>query len=325
MGRLAISLACTVSDRTRPILDGRVAVEGCDVTGLPGEPEDIFFRALRHGEFDVSELSFSSYLVVSSRGQSPYIGVPVFLSRAFRHSAIYIRTDRGIETPQDLKGRLVGTPEFQQTAALWVRGILADEYGVKASDIRWCQGGLEAPKQGERVPLTLPAEIEYQAVAADKTLSGMLAAGEIDAIVSPRVPSCVAAGTAPVGRLFPDYRAAEETYFRKTGFFPIMHLVGVRRDLAERHPWLAANVFRAFVKAKAMAMQDLAQINALRVTLPWVGDDVARVQAVMGPDYWRYGVNENRAEIEALVRYAAEQHLTARPLTLEELFAAATI
>ncbi len=325
MGRLSISLACTLSDRTLPLLDGRVAIEGCDITALPGEPEDIFVRALRYGEFDVTELSFSSYLVMLSRGQSRYIGVPVFLSRAFRHSAIYIRTDRGIIQPRDLKGRLVGTPEFQQTAGLWVRGILADEYGIRMSDVRWRHGGLEAPKQGERVPLSLPPDIDYQPIPAGGTLSAMLATGEIDAIIAPRAPSCITAGNPHLGRLFPDYRAAEEAYFRKTGFFPIMHLVGIRHDLAERHPWLPANVFQAFAKAKAMAMQDLAQINALRVSLPWIGNDLAQVQAVMGADYWRYGVTENRTEIEAVLRYAAEQHLTARRLGIDEIFAATTL
>jgi 4,5-dihydroxyphthalate decarboxylase len=325
LSALRISLACTVSDRTRAVLDGRIPIAGCEVIALPGEPEDIFFRALRFQAFDVTELSLSSYLIVTARGDSPYVGVPVFLSRAFRHSAIYVRTDRGIARPEDLAGRIVGVPEYQQTAALWVRGILADQHGVPPAAIRWRFGGLEQPGAEARVRFSLRSGIELEPIPADRTLAGMLRDGEVDGIVSPRVPSCMRDRAPGVGRLFEDFRAAEQAFYRQTGFFPIMHLVGVRRTLADAHPWLVTSVLRAFVEAKRQAMQELEQINFLRVSAPWIAADLDQVRALMGPDYWRYGVAANRAELEAITRYAFDEGLTARKLSPDELFHPATL
>ncbi len=325
MAPLPLSLACCNYDRTAALFDGRIGIEGCDVMAVALEPEEMFHRAFSTQDFDVTELSVSSTLIQTVRGNCPYVALPAFVSRLFRHSAIYIRTDRGIARPQDLKGKTIGVPEYQMTAALWVRGILADEYGVAASDVRWRNGGLEQPGRRERTPLTLPPRIELKPIAPDATLSGLLATGELDAIVAARAPSCFTNGMAGIGRLFPDYRAAEQAYYRKTGFFPIMHLIGVRRSLVERHPWLAASVYKAFVQAKRLCMHDLAQIGHLHATLPWLVPELEATQALMGADYWRYGVAENARELDAMVRYSHDQGLIDRTIAPADLFAAATV
>jgi 4,5-dihydroxyphthalate decarboxylase len=322
---IPITIACGDYDRTRGIKDGRVHVEGCAVTYIPLEPEEVFFRAFRYQEFDVCELSLSSYLRVTDSGESAYIGIPAFVSRVFRHSGIYVRTDRGIRTPQDLKGKTIGLPEYQITAVVWIRGILQDEYGVKPTDISWRSGGIEQPGRDERTPLAPIPGLDLKAIPSDKTLAGMLAAGEIDAMFSARAPSCFLNSAPHVGRLFPDYRAVERAYYQKTGIFPPMHLIGLKKALVERHPWLATSLYKAFLEAKALAMWEVRDINALRVTLPWLEAETLETIALMGEDFWRYGVEENRKDIETLARYSHEQGLVKRRLTVEELFARPTL
>lgn len=317
--RIPITLACGDYDRTRAIKDGRVTVEGCDVTYLPMEPEEVFHRAFKHQEFDVCELSCSSYLRTVDAGTSPYVGVPAFVSRLFRHSAVYIRTDRGIRQPSDLKGKVIGLPEYQITAVVWLRGILQDEYGVKPTDISWRQGGIEEPGRTERTPLKPIPGLDLRPVP-DKALSAMLESGELDAMFSARAPSCFMRGAPNIARLFPDYREVEKAYYKKTQIFPIMHLMGVKRTLVERHKWLPASLYKAFVEAKKYAMHDVRDINALLVTLPWLIAEAEQSAALMGEDFWRYGVKENAKEIEALTRYAYEQGLVSRKLTPEDLF-----
>jgi 4,5-dihydroxyphthalate decarboxylase len=322
---IPITLACGDYDRTRAIKDGRVPVEGCAVTYLPMEPEEVFHRAFKHQEFDVCELSFSSYLRTVDSGDAPYVGIPAFVSRLFRHSAIYIRSDRGIREPADLKGRLIGLPEYQITAVVWLRGIMQDEYGVRPSDIRWRQGGIEEAGRSERTPLKTIPGVEIKTIAADKTLSGMLESGELDALFSARAPSCFLRGAPHVARLFPDYRQVEQAYYRKTGIFPVMHLIGVKRHLVERHPWLPASLFKAFSQAKALALREVREINALPVTLPWLVAEAQETAQLMGEDFWRYGAQENAKEIEALTRYSYEQGLVQRKLAMEDLFAPSVI
>ena len=323
MRPLRISFACTVSDRTRPLLEGLVAIEGCELERITGEPEDLFARALRKEEFDVTELSLSSYLIVVGRRSSPYLAVPAFPSRAFRHSAVYVRTDRGIDRPEDLGGMTVGVPEFQQTAALWIRGILADRHGVPSTAIRWRSGGLEHPGVEERIPVEVHEGIDLQPIDGTSTLSAMLADGRLDGLVSPRPPSCFEEGDPVVRRLWPDHRAEERRFYRDTGLFPIMHVVAIRRSLAERYPWLAENVFRGFAEAKRLAIHDLEQTNFLRVTLPWIELDTVR--ALMGDDYWPYGVAANRPELESAIRWSVEEGLSPRSLDPSELFAAESL
>ncbi len=304
-----LTLACTLSDRTRPLLDGRVSVPGVEFTFLPGEPEDIFRRALRDRAFDVSELSMGSHIVTTARGDSPYIGVPVFLSRAFRHSAVYIRADRGISTAADLAGRTIALPEFQQTAALWVRGFLREQYGVDTKSIRWRSGG-------ERVAIAPPPGHDLAPLGMDPEAA--LEAGTVDALIGPRIPAKLGQGS--IARLWPDYSAEEKSWHKATGFFPIMHCVAVRRDVAQAHPWLPVELQRAFTRARDISLAELQLVNVLRVSLPWIAAAYAEQSAAMGGDLWPYGFARNRNEIAAMIRFAMADGLAAREITPVELF-----
>ncbi|MEE8434419.1 MAG: ABC transporter substrate-binding protein [bacterium] len=325
MTKLSLTVACWDYDRTRALMDGRVAIEGCDINYIPLPPEELFFRAFRHQKFDVSELSLSTYTLQRSRGAAHYSAIPVFVSRSFRHSALYRRTDRGIDTPQDLKGRKVGVPEYQVTAAVWVRGILHDEYGVAPEDISWVTGGLEEPGGEEKVPFQPPAGVPVAHAPQGKTLSGMLAAGELDALVCYRPPSCYLRGDPAVGRMFEDYRRAEQSYYQKTGIFPIMHVIGIRNTLLEAYPWLAASVFKAFLEAKELSVRELSVLNALKITLPWVEAETKATMALMGEDFWPYGVPGNEKTLAAFLRYAHQQGITASEVAIEDLFVPSTL
>ncbi|HEY8609945.1 MAG TPA: ABC transporter substrate-binding protein [Roseomonas sp.] len=319
MSKVTLSLSCVAYDRTRALFDGRVTIAGAEIYPVAMSPEEAFHRNFRHQEFDVTELSMSSYMVQLAEGCCPYIGIPVFPSRLFRHSSIYIRTDRGITRPEDLRGKIVGVPEYQMTVALWMRGILADQYGIRSAEMRWRNGGLEEAGRANVVSLNLPSDVELCPIPEGETLSAQLASGAIDALLSARAPSCF--GRVPeVARLFPDYRVAEEAYFRETRIFPIMHLVGIRRSLVERFPWLPVNVQLAFEDAKRLCLIDNAKIGHLYTTLPWAVDELERTRALMGHDFWPYGLQANAHVLERMTNYAAEQGLTARRLTLDELF-----
>ena len=322
---IPITVACGNYDRTAAIRDGRVKIEGCDVTYLSLYPEEIFHRAFRFNEFDVSELSFSSFLRTVANGTATYVGIPAFVSRLFRHSGIYVRTAAGIRRPEDLRGKRVGLPEYQITAVVWMRGMLQHEYGVHPSEIHWRSGGQEQPGRQERTPLAPIPGVDLQPIGDDQTLVGMLRAGELDALFTARAPSSFLAGEPHIARLFADTRAAETAYYKKTGLFPIMHLVGLRKTLAEQYPWLATSVYKAFCEAKALAMTALTDVNALAVTLPFLDAETRETMAVMGPDFWRYGVHENLREIEALADYAFEQGLLHRRVKTDELFAGSTL
>ncbi|MEA2904144.1 MAG: 4,5-dihydroxyphthalate decarboxylase [Alphaproteobacteria bacterium] len=323
MVEVPITIACGNYDRTRAIKDGRVRVDGCAVTYLPLYPEEIFHRAFKFQEFDVSELSFSSY--IRTVETSAYIGIPAFVSRIFRHSGIYIRTDAGIKTPADLRGKRIGLPEYQITAVVWMRGMMQHQYGVKPNEIHWRNGGQEEPGRGERTPLKPIPGLDLKPLGPGETLVDLLRKGELDALFTARAPSSFINGEPHIARLFPDTRAAERDYFKQTGLFPIMHLVGIKRKLVEQYPWLATSVYKAFLEAKALAMIDLRDVNALMVTLPWLEAETNETIAVMGQDFWKYGVDENRPEIEALTQYAYEQGLTERKVGVEELFARPTL
>jgi 4,5-dihydroxyphthalate decarboxylase len=321
---LELSLSVCHYDRTAAIFDGRAPIEGCDVIAVANSPEESFHRAFKFQEFDVTEISMSSYLLSLARNDSHYVAIPAFVSRLFRHSSIYIRTDRGIKTPADLKGKTMGLPEYQMTANVWVRGMLQEEYGVKPSDIKWRRGGLEEPGRDERAKISLPKDVDYAAVPADRSISDMLEKGEIDGLLSARAPSCFLRGAPNVARLFPDYPAVEAAYYQKTKLFPIMHAIGIRRSLVEKYPWLAVNVYKAFVKAKALCMEELAEIGHLHATLPWPVYAYDQARKVMGQDYWTYGVHENKLPLETLARYSFEQGLSVRQVPLDEMFAKPT-
>jgi 4,5-dihydroxyphthalate decarboxylase len=320
MSRLPITIATWDYDRVRPLVDGRVQIEGCDVNYLTMPVEECFERAYFHGEFEVAEIGFSPYLIALSRGSCPYVAVPAFLSRMFRHSAVYIRTDRGIEGPADLRGKRVGVPEYQMSAVLWFRGFLQDEFGIAAKDINWVQAGLETPGRRDKFPLNLPVGFPLTS-ANDETLTEMLADGRLDAVMSARRPSCFVDGHPKVRRLFPDYRAAERDYYRRTGLFPIMHAVGIRRDVLEKNRWLAASVYKAFLRAKQISDAEFAETTALKIGLPWVNAEYEATMEVMGADFWSYGVAANHKTLSTMARYSYEQGLAVRLLAVEEMFA----
>jgi 4,5-dihydroxyphthalate decarboxylase len=318
MAGLKLTLACSPSDRSRPVLSGEVPIEGCEPELVTREAAELLRAAARETTYDVTEMSMSSHLVLTARETPHYIAIPAFHSRLFRHSSIYINTASGIGRPEDLAGKRVGVQEYQQTAALWVRGMLADDYGVDVGSMLWRTGGVEKPGGSERVPIKLPDHIKVEPIGPGKTLSAMLAAGEIDALISPRQPS--AFGVPTVERLFPDYRKAEEDYYRRTRLFPIMHGIGVRRSLAEKDPWLPGAVYKAFCEGRRRALQDLTAFGVLRVTLPWVRAALDEAQALMGPEVWPYGFEPNLPELKAMARYAHEQGLADRVIDPAEMF-----
>jgi 4,5-dihydroxyphthalate decarboxylase len=323
-----LTLACWDYDRTRALLEGRVGVAGWRIDAKAQPPEETFPRAVADAPFDVSELSLSSYLMQVSRGEGAYIAIPAFVSRAFHYGAIYVRTKRGIETPKDLEGRLVGVPEYQMTMALWVRGILGDEYGVDFRKIRYRTGGANKPGRTERLALELPEDMDVAPIPEGSTLNELLLAGELDAVIAPTPPDGFTAGDKAVRRLFADPAAEERAYYARTGLFPIMHVIGVRRTLADEHPGLAADLFRAFVEARNLAMREhdlTARSSANRMMLPWFADQWEATKDLMGEDFWPYGVAENRAELEAVCRYSHEQNLGRKRLSVEALFASETV
>jgi 4,5-dihydroxyphthalate decarboxylase len=318
MAKLSLSIAVGDYDRTRPLIDGAVQIDGVDPVFMMLSPEEIFFRAFRAAEFDVCELSLSSSTVKTAGGDFPYVGVPAFVSRAFRHTSIYVRTDR-IKKPEDLRGRKVGVPEYQLTANVWARAILEDDHGVKPSDIHWIRAGIEEPGRPEKITLKLPPDVRLENGPEGSTISQLLADGAIDGFIAPRPPTM--AGKHPhIGWLFPDPTAAAKDYFRRTGIFPIMHMTGVRRELAERHPWLPAAVFKAFEQAKAMAMAKLSDTSATKVTLPFVEEQVKSARDLMGEDYWSYGLEPNRKTLDTFLSHHHRQGLSPRLVKAEELF-----
>lgn len=323
MARLQLSVAMGDYDRTRALLDGTVQIDGVDPVYMTLSPEETFFRAFRNVEFDISEMSFSSYLVKAASGECPYIAVPVFLSRAFRHTSIYVRKDR-IKRPQDLKGCRVGVPEYQLTANVWARAILQDDYGVSPADVTWVRGGIDEPGRPEKIKLRLPSDVRMEYAPEGDTISAMLDRGDIDGFIAPRPPGGAAASNPNVGWLFDDPTAVAKEYYKRTGVFPIMHVVGVRKELAERHPWLPGAVLKAFEHAKKAALDKLADTSATKVTLPFVEEQLKAARESMGHDYWSYGVAANRPTLEAFVRHHHAQGLSSRLMAVDEIFHPAT-
>ncbi|WP_137046018.1 ABC transporter substrate-binding protein [Pseudolabrys sp. FHR47] len=318
MAQLNLSVAVGPYDRTRALIDRTVQIDGVDPTFMTLSPEEIFFRALRHAEFDICELSLSSFTVKTAQGGGPYVGVPCFLSRAFRHNAIWVRTDR-IKKPADLKGKKVGLPEYQLTANVWARAILEDDFGVKPSDIHWVRGGIADADRPEKIKITLPTDVHLEDAPAGKSISALLAEGMIDGFIAPRPPA-LPRDTPNVGWLFSDPVAAAQDNFKRTGVFPIMHLVGVRRTIVEQHPWLPAAVFKAFSQAKNVGLELLADPSASKVTLPFMEERVAEARATMGDDFWSYGLHANRKTLEVFLKHHHAQGLSSRLVTPEELF-----
>jgi 4,5-dihydroxyphthalate decarboxylase len=307
-------------DRTGPLLDGRVQPEDVALRGTAvSRPSDLFRRIAQFAEFDVSEMSVSTYLVMRSRGDDRYVGLPIFPSRSFRHGFIFVNTRASIRRVEDLPGRRVGVTEYQQTAALWIRGFLKDDHGVRAEQLEWFEGGLDSFRP-ERLAVELPSPVRIQRIAADQNLDRMLVQGEIDVLLGASLPPSFLRGTPHVQRLIPDYRAVERAYFERTGYFPIMHMVVLRRALYEQHPWLAQSLYRAFEQAKDAGLARLGDPSSLACSLPWILDDVEEVRALFGGDAFPYGLARNRQTLEYLLRMSHAEGLAARPLEITDLF-----
>ncbi|MBV9348397.1 MAG: ABC transporter substrate-binding protein [Pseudolabrys sp.] len=323
MAKLKLSVAVGPYDRTRALVDGTVKIDGVDVVPMTLSPEEIFFRAFRNAEFDICELSLSSFTVKTAGGGGPYVGVPAFVSRAFRHTSIYVRTDR-IKKPADLKGKKVGLPEYQLTANVWARAILEDEYGVKPADISWVRAGIESADRPEKITIKLPSDVKLDNGPPGKSISQLIDEGAIDGFIAPRPPH-IPGGNPNVGWLFPDPTAAAKDWYQRTKIFPIMHLVGVRRELTDKHPWLPGAVLKAFTQAKTMALEQLNDTSATKVTLPFVEERLKETRELMGDDFWPYGLEPNRRTLEVFLKHHHAQGLSQRMVKPEELFHPSTL
>ncbi len=320
MTNLPLKIAFWNYDRTQALIDGRVCPQGIDLDIHVLRPRAMFPRMLEHQEFDVSELSLASYAALKARGNCPFVAIPVPISRFFRHSCIYVRADAGIHDPRDLKGKRVGTTQYGSTAATYIKGMLQDEYGVKASDMHWFMGGLSAPTQVPLIPLDLPPSIRIEFLTEGQTLEQMLLDGELDALFSIYLPSIFLQGSPRIHRLFPDFKRVEQDYYRRTGIFPIMHTIVVREDVHQAHPWVAHNIFKAFCQSRDLAIEGLYDTDALHLTLPWLIDHVEEAWRVFGRDYWPYGLQPNLPAINAAARYVHEQGLAPRVVSAEQMF-----
>jgi 4,5-dihydroxyphthalate decarboxylase len=325
MAALRLTLACWDYDRTRALIDGRVRAEGIDLVYLMQPVEETFFRMLRFKEFDCSEMSLSSYVASLGQEDPPFIAIPVFPSRFFRHSCIFVSAKSGIRRPEELKGKRIGAPEYQMTAPVWIRGILSDDYGVKVTDVEHVSGGQEEPGRVDKLKVDLPSSIRLRPIDPTKTLSQMLADGELDALATARTPSTFASKPEAVKRLFPDYVEVEKQYFRKTRIFPIMHTVVIRRDVYAKNPWVAQSLYKAFAAAKAKAFESYDQTAALPAMLPWLVAHVEEARREMGNDWWPYGLDANRHVLDTFLRYHYEQGLSKKRLAPEDLFARETL
>ncbi|UGU31826.1 ABC transporter substrate-binding protein [Mycolicibacterium smegmatis] len=322
MSRLELTFACGDYDRTRALEDGSVRPDGIDLTYLRLPVEETFFRMLRHREFDVAEMSLSTYVATLDADPRPFVALPVYTSRMFRHGGIYVNAEAGIRTPKDLVGKRIGAPEFQLTAGVWIRGILDEHHGVPVDSVTYHTGGQETPGRIEKG--RVDTGLDIRPIPDGATLSQMLADGEIDALHTPRVPSTFRAGDPRVTRLFPDVVRAEKEYFAATGIFPIMHVVVVRSDIYERHPWVAQSLYKAFLAARDDAYARIYDSSALRFMEPWLIQHLEDAKQLLGQDYWTYGVAENHTTLDVFLRYHHEQGLSRKRYEPADLFAPQT-
>jgi 4,5-dihydroxyphthalate decarboxylase len=321
MSRLALTFAACRYDRLEAIREGNATIEGVDLTCLTLKSgRDVFDRMVGGQEFDIAELSASEFISLSGAGSCPFVALPVFPSRVFRHGYIFINTRSGIRTAKDLEGKRVGLPLYTQTAAIWARGHLAHQFGVDLSSIRWVQGAVEhtgTHGKPHAPPLLRPVPVEQNTSGA--SLAELLARGDIDALIGSRKPEMF--GHHPdIARLFPDYRARERELYQRTRIFPIMHLIAIRRELHERHRWLATSLYEAFIESKRRARARMRYAGSLAVMLPWLQSEIEEIDEIFGGDAWPYGLEPNRSTLEALVQYMVEQHFIAKPIPIEELF-----
>jgi 4,5-dihydroxyphthalate decarboxylase len=325
VSRLRLSLGCWNYDRTRALLEGGIRPDGIDLIYLNMPVEETFFRMLRYHEFDIAEMSLSSYTVSLFNPDLPFIAIPIFPSRSFRHSCIYVNATSGIKEPKDLIGKRIGNPEYQMTAPVWIRGILSDEYGVPVNSVTYYTGGEEEPGRPEKLKLDLPSDIRVKRIGPDQTLSAMLANGDIDALYTARMPSTFHGSKGKVKRLFENFVQVEHDYFRRTRSFPIMHTVVIRRDVYEKNPWVAQSLYKAFCAAQQETYRDLYETGALKAMLPWLTAHVEETRREMGEDFWPYGFENNRETLATFLRYSYEQGLSKELLRPEQLFAPQTL
>jgi 4,5-dihydroxyphthalate decarboxylase len=318
MGSLPLSFSCWDYDRVRAVQDGRIVPQGIDLTFLPNAPEETFFRMLKWREFDVAEMSLSSYVLSLFEDEPPFVAIPAFPSRVFRHSSIYLGPGTDAVEPHELSGGTVGVPEYQITASVWIRGILAEHHGLPVDSVAYRTGGLHEAGRHEKVRLDLPANLDVRPIGPTETLDDLLVAGEIDALYTARAPHSFGGGA--VRRLFPDPRTVERAYFSTTGVFPIMHTVVIRREVHEANPWVARSLLDALTAARDLVYPQLHEVTALKAMLPWSVPEAEATVDLMGADFWPYGIEPNRATLETFLRYSYEQGLAKRLLSPEELF-----
>lgn len=326
MALLNIDLGCGDYDIVRPLKDGAVRAEGLAINFITiNRPPEVHWRMGMHQEFDAAEMSFGSFVAGQARGGYPFVGIPAFVYRKFRHSCAYVNVAAGIDKPEDLKGKRVGIPEWQMTATVWLRGFLQDDYGVRPSDIHWLTGGLESSERKEKVALQLPPEIEIQNIPAGKNLSDMLVTGEIDALLTAQVPVPFVKRAPQVRRLFADPRAVETEHFHRTGIFPIMHVMVLREEIVKRHPWVAQSLYKALLEAKQHCIDAIFRNDAIHSVIPWAANHAEDIRRLMGQDFWPYGVDANRKTLETFLRYSVDQGIASRALGVDELFPATTL
>lgn len=325
MNKIELTLACEQYDRTDALREGTIQPEGINLIYLPLSPQETFWRMVRHLDFDVAEMSLAAYIINRSRGENRIVAIPVFPSRQFRHSAIYINVHAKIDKPEDIKGKKVGVPEYQLTAVVWARGVLQNEYGVDPKDIFWFTGGQEEAGREERIELRKPPGVSIEPIPKGCTLSGMLDEGTLDAVITPLLPSVFARRSPRVRRLFQNFREVEKNFYRRTGVFPIMHTLAMKTSLYEKYPWVSQSLYKAFTQARNEGIKKLYDTNALRITLPWIVAEVEEEEAAFADgDIWPYGIEANRKTIQTFISYLGQQGLLDRELTIDELFAANT-
>lgn len=315
---ITLKMACWDYDRTRPLIDGRVTSEDIVLDVSVMRPREAFTRMLEGEEFDVAEVSLANYARLKAEGDTRFVGIPVALSKMFRHSCIYVRAGSGLETPARLRGRRVGVSQIDSTGIVFIKGMLQHDYGILPSDMTWVVGGLDKPMAA---PKRLPDRHgAIECLENDRTLAEEFAAGRIDVLLSNHMPSSFTAGSPDIYRLFPDFKAVERDYFKRTGIFPVMHVVALRSDVHQRHPQVAKHLYDAFSRARDLAVDGLYDTDALRLTLPWLIEHIEEATAVFGKAWWSYGLEPNYAAWQAICSYQVEQGITENALKPEDLF-----
>lgn len=323
MTRLPLTMAIGPYDHVRDLATGIVRCEGVDLNILEMPVEEIFHRFIAHRQFDVAEVSLAKLSALRAAGDDGLVGLPVFPSRMFRHSSIYVRRGSGLESPTELAGLRVGVPEWAQTAAVYSRGLLQHHYGVDLRSVTWVQAGVNEPGRREKVGLRLPEGVVVDRRRGD-TLSGLLLDGEVDAVLSAHAPDCFYDRPDQVTRMFEDAREVEQEYFASTGIFPIMHAVAIRRELVDANPWLPSSLYKAFIEARDRGVARARETAASFAPIPWMASHLREVERVMNSgELWPYGIEANRRTLESFLQFGLEQGVLSAPLEVTELFASA--